>query len=267
MICSGLSIAIPLLNLVGTKDHEDVLFKMWLETGSPWAGIGESEAWKKPGCSLQDPSPAGRPARPRRLNVLGRQPGCSLQERRPVAFDRVDAAAGGCERPPRGGFASSSSDSRDELRATSGGCRGPPRRTRRRFGVYGVGSHCASAPGIPAGCTPPDRDDVEKVERLDGNTGSSVSEKPFPPRFVCSPTLRKSDLSERCRACYRVLTASSPMVCHTSGTAGSGQHRPKWRRFSPALTLNPPPGMMAKYTPICGRGDTSTRTEVFWKEH
>jgi hypothetical protein len=29
------------------------------------------------------------------------------------------------------------------------------------------------------------------------------------------------------------------MGCHTSGAAGSGQHRLKWRRFSPALTQTP----------------------------
>jgi len=27
------------------------------------------------------------------------------------------------------------------------------------------------------------------------------------------------------------------MGCHTSGAAGSGRHRRKWRRFSPALTI------------------------------
>lgn len=199
---------------------------MLLETEPPWAGIAESEAWKKPGCSLQDPAPRGRPARPRRLNVLGRQPGCSLQDGRHAASDRVAAAAGGYERPPRDGFANSSSDNRDEPRATFGGCREPPRRTRRRFDAYGVGSPCASAPGIPVGCTPPDRDGVGKVERLAGNTGSSVAGKPFPPRFVSGPTLRKSDLSKKCRVCYRVLTASSPMGCHTLGAAGPGQHRP-----------------------------------------
>lgn len=67
--------------------------------------------------------------------------------------------------------------------------------------------------------------------------GSSAAGKSFPPRFVSVPTLRKSDLSKRCRVCYRVLTASSPMGCHTSGAAGSGRHRRKWRRFSPALTI------------------------------
>jgi len=198
--------------------------------------IAESETWRKPRCSLQDLAPEGRPARPRRLNVLGRKPGCSLQECRHGVSDHADAAAGGCERRPRDGFASSSSDNRDGFRTTFGGCRGQPRRTRHRFAASGVGIPGASAPGIPAGCTPPDRDGVGKDERLAGNTGSSVAGKPFPPRFVSGPTLRKSDLSKRCRACYRVLTASSPMGCRTSGAAGSGQHRLKWRRFSPALT-------------------------------
>jgi hypothetical protein len=211
---------------------------MLVETESLWAGIAESEVWKKPGCSLQDPAPGGRPARPRPLSVLGRQPGCSLQEGRHAASDRVDAAAGGCERRPRDGFASSSSDSRDGLRATFGGCRGPPRHTQDRFGAYAADSHCASAPGIPPGCKPPDRDDAGKVERLAGNTGSNVAGKPFHPGLVSSPTLRKSNLSKRCRVCCRVLTASSPMGCRTFGTAGTGQLRLKWRHFSPALTPN-----------------------------
>lgn len=210
---------------------------MLLAGESPWARIAESEAWKKPRCSLQDPATGGLPARPRRLNVLGRQPGCSLQDGRYAASDRVDAAAGGCEWRPRDGCASSSSDSRDGPRATFGGCRGPLRRTRSRFGAYVAGNRCASAPGIPAGCTPPGRGAAGKVERLAGNTGSSVAGKPFPPGFVSGPTLRKSDLSKRCRVSYRVLTASTPMGCHTSGAAGSGQKRLKWRHFSPALTF------------------------------
>jgi len=163
LICSGLSIAIPLLNPAGTKDHEDVLFKMLVDPESSRATIAESEAWKKPRCSLQDPAPGGRPARPRRLNVLGRQPGCSLQDGRHAASDRVDAAAVGYEPRPLDGFAGSSSDSRDGLRATSGGCHGLPRRTQGRSGAYGAGSHCASAPGIPAGYTPPDQDGAGKV--------------------------------------------------------------------------------------------------------
>ncbi len=58
MICPGLSIASSFVSAGGTKDHEDVLFKTTLTTGSPWAAIAESEAWKEPGCSLQDPPPA-----------------------------------------------------------------------------------------------------------------------------------------------------------------------------------------------------------------
>ena len=193
MICSGLSIAPSFVNALATKHHEDVLFKTPLLTGWPWVGIGESEAWKEPGCSLQDPPPRGRPARPRWLNVLGRKPRCSLQECRHDASGRVDAAAGGCERQPRDGFASSSFDNRDGLHATFGGCRAPPRHTQDRFGVYGGGSRGDAAPGKPVGCTPLGRDAVGTAEKPAGKTDSSAAGKPFPPRFVSGPTFRKSE--------------------------------------------------------------------------
>ena len=173
--------------------------------------IAKSEAWKQPRCSLQDPPLAARLTRPQQMNALSPQPGCSLQDDKPAASDRVAAAAGGCGRWPRGGLACNSSDNPGERHATCGGCRGPRRRTRHRSAASSAGNPDASAPGIPAGCTPPGQDGAERVERLAGNTGSTVAEKPFPPRFVSAPTLRKSDLSAKCRVCYRVLTASSPM--------------------------------------------------------
>jgi hypothetical protein len=105
----------------------------------------------------------------------------------------IDAAAGGCERQPRDGFASSSFDNRDGLHATFGGCRAPPRHTQDRFGVYGGGSRGDAAPGTPAGCTPLGRDAVGTAEKPAGKTGSSVSGKPFPPKFVSGPTFRKSE--------------------------------------------------------------------------
>jgi len=236
LICSGLSIAPSFVSGVGTKDHEDVLFKMRLEPEPPSTGIAESKAWKKPGCSLQDPAPADRPAIPRRLHVLDRQPGCSLQDGRLAASDRVGAAADDCERRPRDDFANKSSDNRDGIRATFGGYRGLPRRTRDRFGAYAAGIHCASAPGIPAGYRPSDRGGGRKDERLAGNTGSSGAGKLFPPRSVSVPTLRKSDVLTSCRVCYRVFTASPPLGCLACGANGSGQDRLKWRPFSPALT-------------------------------
>jgi len=53
--------------------------------------------------------------------------------------------------------------------------------------------------------------------------------------------LRKADPSarrRRYRVWCRVPTASSPMGSHANaaGAAGAGQHRLKWRHFSPALT-------------------------------
>jgi hypothetical protein len=69
-----------------------------------------------------------------------------------------------------------------------------------------------------------------------------VAGQSLPPRYVWAPTLRKSDLAarrRRYRVWYRVPTASSPMGSHANptGAAGAGQHRLKWRHFSPALTI------------------------------
>lgn len=211
-----------------------------LEPG-PGMEVAESGAWKKPRCSLQDLPPGGRPTTPRRLNALDREPGCSLQAERCAASDRVDAAAGGCGLPPRDGLASSSSDSRDELHATSAGCRRLPERIRDRPSAYCAGTRYAAWSGTPAGCKRPGRDDAWMVGRLAGNTGSSVAGKSLPPRYVWAPTLRKADPSarrRRYRVWCRVPTASSPMGSHANaaGAAGAGQHRLKWRHFSPALT-------------------------------
>ena len=38
-----------------------------------------------------------------------------------------------------------------------------------------------------------DPDGAERVGRQSGSTGSSAAAKPFPPRFVSGPTLRKSE--------------------------------------------------------------------------
>lgn len=138
----------------------------------PWVEIAESRAWQKPRCSLQDSLPVVRPARPRRLNALGREPRCSLQDNRLAASGHGDVAAGGCGRRHRDEFASSSSDNRGGRRAIFGGYRGPPLRTRDRFGVSVAGIRCASAPGIPVGCTPPGQAAAERVEKIGGNTGN-----------------------------------------------------------------------------------------------
>ena len=210
----------------------------------PGTEVAESGAWKKPGCSLQDLPPRGRPAIPRRLNALDREPGCSLQAERRGASDRVAAAVDGCGLPHRDGSASSSSDSRDELHATSAGCRRSPQRIRDRPSTSCAGTRYAAWPGTPAGCKRPGRDGAWKVGRLAGNTGSSVAGKSLPPRYVWGPTLRKADPSarrRRYRVWCRVPTASSPMGSHANaaGAAGAGQHRLKWRHFSPALTPRP----------------------------
>jgi hypothetical protein len=59
LICSGLSIANPFINAVGTKDHEDVLFKMPRLGSGPGTEVAESGAWKKlkiaKGCALEIP--------------------------------------------------------------------------------------------------------------------------------------------------------------------------------------------------------------------
>ena len=159
--------------------------------------VAESGAWKKPGCSLQDLPPRGRPARPRQLNALDREPGCSLQADRCAASDRAAAAADGCGRRHRDGFASSSSDSRDEPRATSAGCRRSLGRIRDRPGASCAGTRYAAWPDTPADCKRLGRDGVWKVGRLAGNTGSSVAGKSLPPRYVWAPTLRKPDPSAR----------------------------------------------------------------------
>lgn len=204
---------------------------------SPRAGLAESEAWKKPGCSLQDLPPRSRPARPRPLNALDREPGCSLQAGPRAASHRVDAAADGCGPRHRDDGASTPSDNRDGLHAISGDYRGQPQRIRDRSAASSAGNHCADAPGTAVGCTPPDQDGAGKAGRLAGNTGSSVAGRSFSSRSVWGPTLRKSDQSRQCRfrVCYRVPTASPPMGI--PGAAGAGQQRPKWRYFSPALTL------------------------------
>jgi len=176
--------------------------------------VAESGAWKKPGCSLQDLPPRGRPAIPRRLNALDREPGCSLQEDRCAASDRVAVAVDGCGRPHRDESASSSSDSRDELHATSAGCRRSPDRIRDRPSASCAGNRYAAWPDTRAGCKRLGQDGVWKVGRLAGNTGSSVAGKSLPRRYVWAPTLRKPDppaRRRRYRLCCRVPTASPPM--------------------------------------------------------
>ena len=169
MICSELSIANPFINAVGTKGHEDVLFKTSRSGPGPGKGLAESGSWKKPGCSLQ----AGRHA----------------------ASDRVDAVAGDCERRLRDGCANSSSDSWGWLHATSAGYRGPPERIRDRPGASCAGTRYAVWPDTPGDCKPLGRDGVWKVGRLAGNTGSSAAGKTVPPRIVWEPTFRKPDRS------------------------------------------------------------------------
>jgi len=226
---------------MGTKDHEDVLFKMSRPGSGPGTEVAESGAWKKPECSLQDLPPRGRPARPRRLNALDREPRCSLQAGRCAASDRVAAAAHGCGLPHQCGFASSSAGSRGEPHATSAGCRRSLGRIRDRPGASYAGTRYAVWPGTRADCKQPGRDGAWKVGKLAGNTGSSVAGKSLPPRYVWAPTLRKADPSarrRRYRVWCRVPTASSPMGSHANaaGAAGAGQHRLKWRHFSSALT-------------------------------
>jgi len=155
----------------------------------------KSGVWKKPGCSLQDLPPRGRPARPRRLNALDQEPRCSLQEDRRAASDRVGAAADGCGRPHRDGSAGNSSDSLDELHATSAGCRRSLERIQDQSGTSCADTRYAAWPDTRADCRRLGRDGVCKVGRLAGNTGSSVAEKSLPPRYVWGPTLRKADPS------------------------------------------------------------------------
>jgi len=209
-------------------------------TGSgPETELAESGAWKKPGCSLQDLPPRGRPARPRRRNALGREPRCSLQADRLAVSDHAAVAAHGCERRHGDGSANSSSDSRGERRATSAGYRGSPGRIRDRPGACDACTRRAVEPDTPADCKQPGQDDASKVERLAGNTGSSAAGKSLPPRYVWAPTLRKSDPPERrrqCRVWCRVPTASSPMgfftanaaplALATSGQSGAVSRRP-----------------------------------------
>ena len=203
-----------------------------LRPGSgPETEVAESGAWTKPGCSLQDLPPRGRPAIPRRLNALDREPGCSLQADRCAVSDRVAAVVDGCGLPHRDGSASSSSDSRDELHATFAGCHRSLERIQDRPNASCAGTRYAAWPDTRAGCKRPGRDGVWKVGRLAGNTGSSVAGKSLPPRYVWGPTLRKADPSARrrqYRVWCRVPTASSPMGSHT---LRGWRH---WRRPTPA---------------------------------
>jgi len=196
---------------------------------SPRRAPAKSGAWTKPGCSLQDLPPRGRPARPRRLNALDPEPRCSLQADRRAAADRVGAAADGCGQPHRDGSGGNSSDSRDELRATSAGYRRSLERIQDQPGTSCGGTRCVAWPDTRAGYKRLGRDGVWKVERLAGNTRSSVAGKSLPPRYVWGPTLRKADPAacrRRYRVWCRVLTASSPM--------GPQQHWRRWRRPKPA---------------------------------
>jgi len=154
--------------------------------------VAESGAWKKPGCSLQDLPPRGRPAIPRRLNVLGREPRCSLQAERRAASDRVAAAADGYGLPPRDEPGGSSSDSQDELHATSADCRRSLERIQGQPSASCAGTRYTAWPDTRAGCKRLGRDGVWKVGRLAGNTGSSVAGKSHPPRYVWAPTLEES---------------------------------------------------------------------------
>jgi len=191
----------PFINAVGTKDHEDVLFKMPGTGPRRGPELAESKAWKKPRCSLQDLLPTARPARPRRLNALGREPRCSLQADRHAAFDPAAVAADGCARRHWDELAGNSSDNRGGHRATSAGCRGSPGRIRDRPDACGAGTPRGVEPDIAADCKQLGQDGVWKVERLAGNTGSSVMGKTLPPQYVWAPTLRKTDPSPRRRRC------------------------------------------------------------------
>ena len=195
MICSGLSIANSFINAVGTKDHEDVLFKMSRSGSGPGTEVAESGAWKRPGCSLQALPPRGQPAIPRRLNALDREPRCSLQADRYAASDRDAVAADGCGLPRRDGSASSSSDSRDAPHATSAGCRRSLERIQNRPNASCAGIRYAAWPDTPADCKRLGRDGAWKAGKLAGNTGSSVAGKSLPRRYVWAPTLRRSDLA------------------------------------------------------------------------
>ena len=116
---------------------------------SPGREPAKSGVWKKPGCSLQDLPPRGRPARPRRLNALDQEPRCSLQEDRRAVSDRVGAAADGCGRPHRDGSAGNSSDSLDELHATSAGCRRSLERIQDQSGTSCADTRYAAWPDTP----------------------------------------------------------------------------------------------------------------------
>jgi hypothetical protein len=183
---------------------------------SPERAPAKSEAWKKPGCSLQDLPPRGRPARPRRLNALDPEPRCSLQDDRRAAADRVGAAADGCARPHLDGSVGNPSDSRDGPHATSAGCRRSLARIPDQSGTSYAGTRFADCIDTQADCRQLGRDGVWKVGKPAGNTGSSVVGKTLPPRYVWGPTLRKADppaRRRRFRVWCRVLTASSPMGC------------------------------------------------------
>ena len=206
-----------------TKDHDDVLFKMLRLGLAPGREPAKSGVWKKPGCSLQDLPPRGRPARPRRLNALDPEPRCSLQEGRRAAADRVGAAADGCGRPHLDGPAGNSSDSRHELHATSAGCRRSLARIPDQSDTSYAGTRYAAWPDTQADYRRLGRDGAWKVGRLAGNTGSSVAGKSLPPRYVWGPTLRRADPSarrRRYRVWCRVPTASSPMGMPHLGKAG-----------------------------------------------
>ena len=174
----------PFISEGGTKDHEDVLFKMAGMESRQGSQLAESKAWKKPRCSLQDLLPRGRPARPLRPNALGREPRCSLQADRHVVSDHAAVAADGCERRHWDGFASSSVDNRGGHRATSVDYRESPGRIRGRPDACGAGTPRAVGPDTPADCKRFGQVGAWKGEKIAGNTGSSAVGKTLPSKYV-----------------------------------------------------------------------------------
>jgi hypothetical protein len=170
-------------------------------------------------CCLQDLPRQGRRAKPVRRNALGPKLRCCLQDCRASVCGRAPAGAGGFAQRMQDSSAGIASSTPGFGSAIFGSCPGIPRGIpdRRRF--WPDGTRCGACAGTPLRHRLPDWAGISMVGRSAGSRGIAVH--PYERRCLI-PALSGPPVPEF-RNCYRVTTASPPMVAPPTTSSGKSR--------------------------------------------